>query len=98
MLPGPVGWVEGVEEAGAAGKGVLRVGEPPKNGCDRASPVFGQISKRVVKLRKTFEPLTVPRDSRFVLLAPRPLSIDRYEYDKLDESHEVIEYCKPAEA
>ena len=62
------------------------------NGSDLARPVFGQISKRAVKFKNTLELLTIPRVRRSVLLAPAPLLIRRYEYDKLDESQEVIKY------
>jgi hypothetical protein len=74
IAPEPDGCPEGVEgDAGAIGKGVLKVGAPPPNGSDLARPVFGQISKRVVKLKNTLDPLTVPRFKRSVLAAPAPL-------------------------
>ena len=73
------GWLDGEEEAGATGKGVLRVGAPSENGWVLANPVLGQMSKRVVKLKKTLDALTIPGEMRSVLLAPEPLFIHRYE-------------------
>ena len=63
--------------AGALGNGVLRTGDSDDEERFRAKPVLGQRSKRVVTLRNTLEPLTVPRESRSVLEAPEPVSIDR---------------------
>ena len=77
--------------------GVLSVGVPPVNDPDLARPVFGQMSKRVVKLKYTFEALTVPRVRRSVLLAPAPELVLRYEYERLDESQEATKYWIPAE-
>ena len=58
---------------GTVGNGVRMTGVRAEEDKLRAKPVLGQRSNRAVRFTKTIEPLTVPRESRSVLLAPAPL-------------------------